>query len=190
MSALCWASSAADANEAQAMWGRLIWVSNRTAAHRAASLQRRRISRVIDLSGGPEYPLPPGCERLVVKLGDTQDADVLAVLDLCHAFVDSALAQPSQRVLVHCAMGASRSATIVISWLMTRQGMSLRRALNHCKRRRHAVRPNNGFFQKLRKMDLRLHGTDSMPFGQLEYTRWCLEHPGGEQAGPLCCAVC
>jgi protein-tyrosine phosphatase len=41
------------------------------------------------------------------------------------------------RVLVHCAAGVSRSATVVLGYLMARQNMELQAAVEHLK----AVRP-------------------------------------------------
>ena len=153
-----------------------------------------RICRVLDLSGGPGYALPGGCLRTAVVVPDHTDAAatlVSEVLPVCHAAMDAALAAGGC-VLVHCAMGASRSATVIISWLMATRGWTLRRALNHCKRRRHQVRPNNGFFTALRDLDRKLHGgVDSFPLDTVDYMRWMLEHPRGERAarGVGCCTI-
>lgn len=48
-------------------------------------------------------------------------------------------------VLVHCFAGVSRSATIVIAYLMQELGMPFMEAMNFVKRRRPIVFPNFGF---------------------------------------------
>lgn len=48
-------------------------------------------------------------------------------------------------VLVHCAAGVSRSATIVIAYLMRTKGMGFQEAMNFVKKRRGVICPNYGF---------------------------------------------
>ena len=57
-------------------------------------------------------------------------------------------------VLVHCMAGVSRSATIVIGYLMTvYPAMNLESAFNHVRKKRRIIRPNDGFLEQLRKYD-------------------------------------
>jgi protein-tyrosine phosphatase len=46
------------------------------------------------------------------------------------------------RCLVHCARGRSRSATIILSWLVSRGGLSLHDAYLLVKRRRPIIGPH------------------------------------------------
>ena len=48
-------------------------------------------------------------------------------------------------VLVHCAMGRSRSATCVIMYIMKRFGVAFEDAIEFVKSRREEVDPNEGF---------------------------------------------
>lgn len=59
------------------------------------------------------------------------------------------------KVLVHCIMGVSRSATLVLAYLMLRQRLSLRDALRRVVQKR-AVYPNRNFLSLLLKLDERL----------------------------------
>lgn len=115
----------------------------------------------------------------MVDVSDIASADLQIALTPGLPWLDRAL-EHGEKALVHCAMGASRSGSVVIAWLMTRQQMSLKDALNHVKKRRPEIRPNNGFFRQLRQLDVETHNFDSMPLESLEYVRWCLENPKGE----------
>ncbi|RNA03391.1 dual specificity phosphatase 1 [Brachionus plicatilis] len=53
------------------------------------------------------------------------------------------------RILVHCTMGISRSATIVIAYLMSRYNMSLRSAYDYVRSKRSIVAPNSLFLKLL-----------------------------------------
>lgn len=52
-------------------------------------------------------------------------------------------------VLVHCASGISRSATLCCSYLMWKSGLSLSSALEQVRKNRGFVAPNAGFMQQL-----------------------------------------
>lgn len=51
------------------------------------------------------------------------------------------------KVLVHCHRGVSRSATIVIMYLMRKFKLTLRDAYKLVKSRRDKIDPNAGFIQ-------------------------------------------
>lgn len=55
-----------------------------------------------------------------------------------------------KKILVHCKMGASRSASIVIYYLMKKYSISLEEALEFTKQKRIIVNPNNKFIKALK----------------------------------------
>lgn len=58
-------------------------------------------------------------------------------------------------MLVHCARGISRSATLVLAYLMLREGLTLVEALEAVRRHRNIL-PNAGFLNQLRQLDTSL----------------------------------
>lgn len=58
-------------------------------------------------------------------------------------------------MLVHCLMGVSRSATLVLAFLMIAEGLSLREAVAAVRQHRD-ICPNTGFLQQLRGLDMSL----------------------------------
>lgn len=59
---------------------------------------------------------------------------------------------------MHCVVGVSRSATLVLAYLMLHQRLSLRQAVLTVRERRW-IFPNRGFLHQLRQLDQRLRGT-------------------------------
>lgn len=55
-------------------------------------------------------------------------------------------------MLVHCARGLSRSAALVLAYLMLREGLSLVEAVEAVRRHRNIL-PNAGFLEQLRQLD-------------------------------------
>ncbi|KJE91197.1 hypothetical protein CAOG_02362 [Capsaspora owczarzaki ATCC 30864] len=60
----------------------------------------------------------PPMSQLAFDIKDTSDADILSLLPQCIHFLDGALSR-NQAVLVHCFAGVSRSATVVVAYIMT-----------------------------------------------------------------------
>eukprot|EP00906_Rhabdomonas_costata_P019327 RCo028235 len=63
-------------------------------------------------------------------------------------FIQDALALGGV-VFVHCTRGVSRSAAIVIAYLMRTSGLSMREAVQQVRERRPFINPNGNFLQQL-----------------------------------------
>ncbi|KUI63680.1 Dual specificity protein phosphatase 26 [Cytospora mali] len=77
------------------------------------------------------------------------------------------------KVLVHCAQGISRSATIVAAYLMWRKRASAANVLTFIKHKRRMVNPNKGFLDQLliwEKMGYTIWGNKEFGIPCLEYT--------------------
>jgi hypothetical protein len=64
-------------------------------------------------------------------------------------FLDKALANPQHAVLVHCMAGMSRSASMVIAFVMKARRMPYDTALRFVKERRPICMPNPGFHKQV-----------------------------------------
>jgi len=64
------------------------------------------------------------------------------------SFIDEATSK-GQKVLVHCQAGVSRSASIVIAYIMTRRSVGMLEAYRYVKARRAIVAPNFNFMGQL-----------------------------------------
>jgi protein-tyrosine phosphatase len=87
-----------------------------------------------------------------LALADTPDARLDSVLDVALAFIDNAL-ETGNSVLVHCAAGVSRSASVVIAYLMLKKNYSFDEAFSTTKRARPCISPNHGFLEQLQALD-------------------------------------
>lgn len=105
------------------------------------------------LSIGIEAPTQiNGVEHKFVSCLDLPETDLLTVLDESGAFLDAVSLRQGSAVLVHCNAGVSRSASVVVGYLMRRKGMSFEDALQMVKEKRTCCRPNDGFMRQLRRI--------------------------------------
>ncbi|KAI9164424.1 hypothetical protein H9P43_008275 [Blastocladiella emersonii ATCC 22665] len=82
---------------------------------------------------------------------DSADEKIELVLKEATAFIDEAREQ-NLTVYVHCKAGKSRSATVVMAYLMIYHGFSFDQAWSHVRTQRPAVAPNIGFFSVLKEL--------------------------------------
>lgn len=59
-------------------------------------------------------------------------------------------------MVVHCQAGVSRSATIVIAYLMKTKGWPYLEARNYLRSKRPIIEPNDGFVEQLQSFELEL----------------------------------
>ena len=83
---------------------------------------------------------------------------------------------------VHCEMGISRSATIVIAYLMNKRKMTLFDAYRYVLERRPVIRPNSSFMKQLKDYEKRLFdGKSTMDRVNKELRQIYLENAMDEQ---------
>lgn len=85
----------------------------------------------------------------LILLDDVPDANLLAILDDSCDWIEQSINNGDGGVLVHCHLGQSRSASIVIAYMMRKQGLTYEEALEKVKRKRSLVKPNVGFVKQL-----------------------------------------
>lgn len=81
-----------------------------------------------------------------------EDEDILGVLEPSYRYIDNVLKVDNSRVLVHCHAGISRSASIVIYYLMKKYELSFEKALNFLKNKRMIVSPNPWYTYQLKNL--------------------------------------
>jgi len=83
-----------------------------------------------------------------VKIADRWNEDVLKHLDGTTEFIRAALQEnQTNKVLVHCFQGISRSATVVCAYVISTaaNGMTAQEAIDFVRSKRGIVNPNGGF---------------------------------------------
>jgi len=126
-----------------------LWLGSLEAAQDWQRLQEQGIRHVITCGRGLETCLPEGVTReLSLKVDDLDEVDILEHLPPASDILDQLLSR-MQSVLVHCAMGRSRSAAVVIAYVMRKEHLSYTEALSSVQAVRPEVLPNTGFSRQL-----------------------------------------
>eukprot|EP00656_Telonema_subtile_P032078 TRINITY_DN35150_c0_g2_i1.p1 TRINITY_DN35150_c0_g2~~TRINITY_DN35150_c0_g2_i1.p1 ORF type:complete len:214 (-),score=36.81 TRINITY_DN35150_c0_g2_i1:284-925(-) len=106
--------------------------------------------------------------NLVLKgFFDQKSREFSPFLPAAFEFLDRAK-ESGQCVLVHCMVGASRSASIVLAYML-REGWTLSEAWELVRARRSVARPNRGFAAQLIAREVALLGQPSMSLADFGY---------------------
>jgi len=136
----------------------LLYMGNAAFASSRSLLARARVTHIVTAAATDGFgELFPGAFSYhVVPIEDSRDAPFGALAPGSSAFIAAALAaNPDARVLVHCKMGTSRSAALVLHYLMSATDKTLRAGLLHIMAARAGdpkapyTHPNFGFWDAL-----------------------------------------
>ena len=104
-----------------------------------------------------------GVQYMNVRVKDKEDSDITPYFPLLYAFMCDAIKEnPDARILVHCTQGVSRSATLVLSYLMKSKRWTLVQSMNCLLSKRGVVYPNRGFVAQLMRFEYKLYGVCSI----------------------------
>lgn len=134
------------------------------------SLVSDGITHILNVSSDVDNFFPDAFKYLNIRVRDVDETDLLKEFDRTNKFIQEArdsgncsMALHSLQVcmwtfvfwmnytlsgtacIVHCKMGVSRSASVVLAYLMKEYHYSLESAFNFTKQKRTCINPNDGF---------------------------------------------
>ncbi|CAB1328080.1 unnamed protein product [Coregonus sp. 'balchen'] len=108
-----------------------------------------QVSHVLNVAYGVKNSFPDLFSYKTVTILDIPETDITSYLQECSQFIDQAKTE-SGVVLVHCNAGVSRAASVLIGYLMDREGLGFDEAFALVKEARPSIRPNPGFHEQLK----------------------------------------
>nr|XP_048333959.1 dual specificity protein phosphatase PHS1 isoform X2 [Ziziphus jujuba var. spinosa] len=146
-----------------------LFIGGALAARSVFTLQHIGITHILCLCsneiGQSDSQFPDLFEYKNFSIYDNEDSNISSIFDEASDFIDH-VEQLGGKVLVHCFEGRSRSATVVLAYLMLRKNFTLLKAWNTLKRVHRRAQPNDGFAKSLVTLDRKLHGRVSMEWQQ------------------------
>ncbi|KAL2559880.1 protein-tyrosine-phosphatase MKP1-like [Forsythia ovata] len=154
-----------------------VYLGSDAVAKNREILSQNGITHVLNCVGFvcPEYFK----HELVYKtlwLQDSPSEDITSIFyDVFDYFED--VREQGGRVLVHCCQGVSRSTSLVIAYLMWKEGQSFEDAFQHVKAARGVTNPNMGFACQLLQCQKRVHALPASPSSVLRMYRMAPHSP-------------
>ncbi|XP_072485801.1 serine/threonine/tyrosine-interacting protein isoform X1 [Notamacropus eugenii] len=120
-------------------------------------LQKHGITHVICIRQNIEANfIKPNFQQLfrylVLDIADNPVENIIRFFPMTKEFIDGSL-QTGGKVLVHGNAGISRSAALVIAYIMETFGVKYREAFTYVQERRFCINPNAGFVHQLQEYE-------------------------------------
>lgn len=132
-----------------------IYISDLPSAFNIDHLKSEGFTHILNMIIGVDSLYPTEFIYKNIPARDIESQDLTQYFDECSEFIHSAV-KSGGKILVHCSQGISRSATIVIAYLIN-QGMSYQEAHDLVKAKRPLINPNPGFVEQLIKYSHKNH---------------------------------
>ncbi|CAM5156084.1 unnamed protein product [Natator depressus] len=143
------------------VWPNLYIGDEKTALDRY-SLEKAGFTHILNaahgrwnVDTGPDYYSDIAIEYHGVEADDLTTFNLSQFFYSAAEFIEAALQDQRNKILVHCAMGRSRSATLVLAYLMIYKNMTVVDAIEQVLQHR-CILPNRGFLKQLRELDIKL----------------------------------
>ncbi|ELP86846.1 dual specificity protein phosphatase, putative [Entamoeba invadens IP1] len=112
-----------------------------------SSLREFEIEGVLSIGTKPLY-VSKKVEYYFIDCGDMPSDTISPYFLPAFDFIDK-FVSTERNVLVHCVQGVSRSASLVVAYLMKKNSLPLEDALQRVKEKRTCASPNSGFLEQL-----------------------------------------
>ena len=123
-----------------------IWLGNYDASRNKINLKRQGITKILSIMDyAPQFDIEDNVIQKIIEVIDSPTFNIIQYFGECLNFMEG-----NEKVLVHCWAGASRSATIVIAYIMWKYKTSAEDAINYVLQKRTSILPNSGFQKQLK----------------------------------------
>jgi protein-tyrosine phosphatase len=143
--------------------GELVFISDMATANDSELLDSLAVTHIITLNH--QIPYPTRYEYYPINIDDAPNEDIFQYFDDTYEFIEqsqqSLAGGTGYSCLVHCAAGVSRSASIVLAYIMRKLRIPLDTAIEELRRDRPCIEPNLGFLVQLRAYQFQLGIPDS-----------------------------
>ncbi|CAE1294892.1 SSH [Acanthosepion pharaonis] len=111
-------------------------------------LEENGVKYILNVSREIDNFFPEKYHYMNVREFDNEQSDLMKHWKRTYEFIKK-VKENNGKVLVHCKMGISRSASTVIAFKMKEDGCSFQEAFNFVKNKRNVIRPNKAFIAQL-----------------------------------------
>ena len=138
-----------------------LYLGSAVDARNERRLSTLGISRILNVSDSARFPDDTSIVLKHIPVSDFGDTNLVPIFTVANTFI-SAAKLDDVPVLVHCRHGQNRSPTVVVAYLMEREGMSLKDAYHLVSTARPRTAIHEVYFEQLRQIEFARSGTTTL----------------------------
>tara|TARA_B100001093_G_C26838231_1_gene1019326 strand:- start:2438 stop:2944 length:507 start_codon:yes stop_codon:yes gene_type:complete len=127
-----------------------IYLGNAFNARDYYNLESKNIGLILNCTEEIPNYFEDFFEYKKIDIDDVNNANISPYLDEYADLIHNYIKNNDKNILVHCFMGSSRSATIVLAYLIKYQKFTPEKSLEYIKNLRDVVNPNISFYNQLK----------------------------------------
>ena len=126
-----------------------LYIGDHRAISNKAILDKHKITHIVNCTSEVPNYFEKKYRYLKLGLNDDLTEILFDLLEPSYRYINSVLSIPTTNVIIHCYMGKSRSASILIYYLMRKLKISYHDALKLVRSKRKIVQPNKWYEKQL-----------------------------------------
>ncbi|XP_068677151.1 dual specificity protein phosphatase 19-like [Montipora foliosa] len=124
-----------------------LYISSQGGAKNLDELKKHNVTHILNVGSGIENAYPQEFTYKTVEILDLPETKICQHFPTLFDFIN--LGRKNGAILVHCNAGVSRSATVLLGYLMSTRRSTLEESMKILKEARPCVKPNEGFLCQL-----------------------------------------
>lgn len=113
------------------------------------NLKSLGIKYIINMTEEVSFYYPDDFEYMRYPMLDNNDMPIQPYLEEIYGKIERIKTKNDGGILVHCMMGASRSATVILYYLMKKKNINVNDAINELKKMRNGINITMRFYRDL-----------------------------------------
>jgi len=137
-----------------------IYIGNLSSIMNLDKMKENKFTHVLSIMNGGYEVYPDNFTYKVIHINDDPWVDIDKYFDECIEYISTCIKRNENKLIVHCHQGISRSATVVIAYLLWKKNntekilqdnvmIEVTNMIQFVKDRRNIVNPNVGFVNAL-----------------------------------------
>lgn len=150
-----------------------IYVGDLASASNNVEMKKQGITHILGIMNGICAYYPQEFTYKLIHINDDPWVDITKHFDESNQFIDEALSDPTNKIMIHCQQGKSRSVTLLLAYklykinqakqiLLSEIDMTINNVLSDVKTHRSIAEPNEGFIEGLRQYIKKINRYDEL----------------------------